>query len=254
MKKTRRAAAVWMTMSLALSTIFGNTAWGEVLQETGGNRCIHVHTAECYGDLDETATPSQIGELEPAKCTHVCSEETGCIQNIKNWGVLSTPSNADDSTVNPGTSTADDSTVKPGTTTRVDTQTKTKNEIHSWTWYDPEEILIGGKLELTGVTEEAQPSFEEVTEYLPQAIIAQVGERDVWEEKNLQIANWTCAEYVQDEKGLWPLEGNYEFTAELPGWLWAGRWCGCAGGGSFCGGRPDGDGINANSDFIGIWS
>ena len=216
MKKTRRAAAVWMTMSLALSTIFGNTAWGEVLQETGGNRCTHVHTAECYGDLDETATPSQIGELEPAKCTHVCSEETGCIQNIKNWGVLSTPSNADDSTVNPGTSTADDSTVKPGTTTRVDTQTKTKNEIHSWTWYDPEEILIGGKLELTGVTEEAQPSFEEVTEYLPQAIIAQVGERDVWEEKNLQIANWTCAEYVQDEKGLWPLEGNYEFTAELP--------------------------------------
>lgn len=216
MKKTRRAAAVWMTMSLALSTIFGNTAWGEVLQETGGNRCTHVHTAECYGDLDETATPSQIGELEPAKCTHVCSEETGCIQNIKNEGGLSTPSNADDSTVNPGTSTADDSTVKPGTTTRVDTQTKTKNEIHSWTWYDPEEILIGGKLELTGVTEEAQPSFEEVTEYLPQAIIAQVGERDVWEEKNLQIANWTCAEYVQDEKGCWPLEGNYEFTAELP--------------------------------------
>lgn len=216
MKKTRRAAAVWITMSLALSTIFGNTAWGEVLQETGGNRCTHVHTAECYGDLDETATPSQIGELEPAKCTHVCSEETGCIQNIKNEGGLSTPSNADDSTVKPGTSTADDSTVKPGTTTRVDTQTKTKNEIHSWTWYDPEEILIGGKLELTGVTEEAQPSFEEVTEYLPQAIIAQVGDSDVWEEKNLQIANWTCAEYVQDEKGLWPLEGNYEFTAELP--------------------------------------
>lgn len=216
MKKTRRAAAVWMTMSLALSTIFGNTAWGEVLQETGGNRCTHVHTAECYGDLDETATPSQIGDLEPAKCTHVCSEETGCIQNTKNGEVLSTPSNAYDSTVNPGTSTADDSTVKPGTTTRVDTQTKTKNEIHSWTWYDPEEILIGGKLELTGVTEEAQPSFEEVTEYLPQAIIAQVGNSDVWEEKNLQIANWTCAEYVQDEKGRWPLEGNYEFTAELP--------------------------------------
>ena len=114
MKKTRRAAAVWMTMSLALSTILGNTAWGEVLLETEENRCIHVHTAECYGDPDKTATPSQIGELEPAKCTHVCSEETGCIQNIKNEGVLSTPSNADDSTVNPGTSTADDSTVKPG--------------------------------------------------------------------------------------------------------------------------------------------
>ena len=98
----------------------------------------------------------------------------------------------------------------------MDTQTKTKNQIHSWTWYDPEGILIDGKLELTGVTEEAQPSFEEVTEYLPQAIIAQVGDNEAWEEENLQLANWTCAEYVQDENGLWPLEGNYEFTAELP--------------------------------------
>ena len=36
-----------------------------------------------------------------------------------------------------------------------------------------------------------------------------------WEEKNLQITNWTCTEYVQDEEGRWPLEGTYEFTAEL---------------------------------------
>lgn len=69
MKNTRRAAAAWMTMSLAVSTVLGNTAWGDVLQETGKNRCVHVHTAECYGDADETATMSQTGELEPTECT-----------------------------------------------------------------------------------------------------------------------------------------------------------------------------------------
>ncbi len=206
MKNTRRAAAAWMTMSLAVSTVLGNTAWGDVLQETGKNRCVHVHTAECYGDADETATMSQTGGLEPTECTHVCSVESGCIldtEDLENndadaWKV-GTPSNAEDTTINPG------GTVTPAVQTKI----------LSWSWFDPEENLLDGKLELTGITEEAQPSFTEVTEYLPQAIIAQVGEGEDWEEKNLQITNWTCTEYVQDEEGRWPLEGTYEFKAEL---------------------------------------
>ena len=206
MKNTRRAAAAWMTMSLAVSTVLGNTAWGDVLQETGKNRCVHVHTAECYGDADETATMSQTGGLEPTECTHVCSVESGCIldtEGLENndadaWKV-GTPSNAEDTTINPG------GTVTPAVQTKI----------LSWTWFDPEENLLDGRLELTGITEEAQPSFTEVTEYLPQAIIAQVGDGEDWEEKNLQITNWTCTEYVQDEEGRWPLEGTYEFKAEL---------------------------------------
>ncbi len=239
MKNTRRAAAAWMTMSLAVSTVLGNTAWGDVLQETGKNRCVHVHTEECYGDADETATMSQTGELEPTECTHVCSVESGCIldtENLENndadaWKV-GTPSNADqkgseDAAGGDGNqngsetedggvisvstpSNAEDTTTTGGTVTPV-TQTK----ILSWSWFDPEENLLDGKLELTGITEEAQPSFTEVTEYLPQAIIAQVGEGEDWEEKNLQITNWVCTEYVQDEEGRWPLEGTYEFKAEL---------------------------------------
>ena len=206
MRNTRRVAAVWMTMSLAVSTVLGNTAWGDVLQETGKNRCVHVHTAECYGDAGETATMSQTGELEPTECTHVCSVESGCIldtENLENndadaWKV-GTPSNAEDATINPG------GTVTPAVQTKI----------LSWTWFDPEENLLDGRLELTGITEEAQPSFTEVTEYLPQAIIAQVGDGEDWEEKNLQITNWVCTEYVQDEEGRWPLEGTYEFKAEL---------------------------------------
>lgn len=124
MKNTRKSAAIWLAMTLAISTAFGNTVWG---------------------------------------------------------GIRPVP------------------------------QTK----LLSWSWSDPEENLLDGRLELTGITEEAQPSFTEVTEYLPQAIIAQVGDGEDWEEKNLQITNWTCTEYVQDEEGRWPLEGTYEFKAEL---------------------------------------
>lgn len=90
-----------------------------MLQETGKNRCVHVHTAECYGDADETATMSQTGELEPTECTHVCSVESGCIldtENLENndadaWEV-GTPSNAEDTTINP------DGTVTPAVQTK----------------------------------------------------------------------------------------------------------------------------------------
>lgn len=253
MKNTRKAAAVWLAMSLAISTAFGNTAWGEIRPDTGNNRCVHVHTAECYKEADETATPSQIGK-EPTECTHICSVESGCIrdtekENNENADTLDAAAsntgkddskkeqagekaadrkdssgNADENKnlndapaqngAAPSVSTssnAKDTTTTGGTITQV-SQTK----ILSWSWFDPEENLLDGRLELTGITEEAQPSFTEIIEYLPTAIIAQVGEGEDGEEKNLLITNWSCPEYVQDEEGRWPLEGTYEFKAELP--------------------------------------
>ena len=250
MKNTRKAAAIWLAMSLAISTAFGNTAWGEIRPDTGNNRCVHVHTAECYKDADETATPSQIGK-EPTECTHICSVESGCIRDTekensekadtldavasntgkddskkeqagekaadrkdssgntdenKNLNNVPTQNGAALSVCTP--SNAKDTTTTGGTITPV-SQTK----ILSWSWFDPEENLLDGRLELTGITEEAQPSFTEIIEYLPPAIIAHVEEG---EEKNLPITNWSCPEYVQDEEGRWPLEGTYEFKAELP--------------------------------------
>ena len=250
MKNTRKAAAVWLAMSLAISTAFGNTAWGEIRPDTENNRCVHVHTAECYNDADETATPSQIGK-EPTECTHICSVESGCIRDTEkehneNADTLDavasnigkndskkeqagekaadgkdSSGNADENknlndvpTQNGAalpvstSSNAEDTTTTGGTVTQV-SQTK----ILSWSWFDPEENLLDGRLELTGITEEAQPSFTEITEYLPSAIIARMEEG---EEKNLPITNWSCPEYVQDEEGRWPLEGTYEFKAELP--------------------------------------
>ena len=225
MRNTRKAAAVWLTMSLAISTALGNTAWGEIRPDTENNRCVHVHTAECYKDADEAATPSQIGK-EPTECTHICSVESGCIRDTEkeNNGNADENKNLNDVPAQNGAalsvstpSNAKDTTATGGTVTPV-SQTK----ILSWSWFDPEENLLDGRLELTGITEETQPSFTEITEYLPTAIIARVEEGkdgenvEDGEEKNLSITNWSCPEYVQDEEGRWPLEGTYEFKAELP--------------------------------------
>lgn len=235
MKGIRRAAAMCLTMTLAVSTLFGNTAWADMPQKTEKKKCVHVHTEECYGEPDEEATSSQIGE-EPTECTHVCTVESGCIRNI----AASSGTNEDDSENGPDdeeTNDQKDSADKaedderqedaPSVSTPSDMEDTTvpggtvipavKSQIFSWSWYDPEENLLDGKLELSGVTEEAQPSFEEVTEYLPEAIVAQVGEEsEAGKEEKLSITGWSCNEYVQDEEGRWPLEGTYEFAAELP--------------------------------------
>lgn len=229
MKGIRRAAAVCLTMTLAVSTLFGNTAWADMPQKMERKKCVHVHTEECYGEPDEEATSSQIGE-EPTECTHVCTVESGCIRNT----AVSSGTNEDDSETGPDDEetndqkdSADKAENAPSVSTPSDMEDTTvpggtvipavKSQIFSWSWYDPEENLLDGKLELSGVTEEAQPSFEEVTEYLPEAIIAQVGEEgEVGEEGKLPITGWSCNEYVQDEEGRWPLEGTYEFAAELP--------------------------------------
>lgn len=229
MKGIRRAAAVCLTMTLAVSTLFGNTAWADMPQKTEKKKCVHVHTEECYGEPDEEATSSQIGE-EPTECTHVCTVESGCIRNT----AASSGMNEDDSETGPDDEetndqkdSADKAENAPSVSTPSDMEDTTvpggtvipavKSQIFSWSWYDPEENLLDGKLELSGVTEEAQPSFEEVTEYLPEAIIAQVGEEsEAGKEEKLPITGWSCNEYVQDEEGCWPLEGTYEFAAELP--------------------------------------
>lgn len=229
MKGIRRAAAVCLTMTLAVSTLFGNTAWADMPQKTERKKCVHVHTEECYGEPDEEATSSQIGE-EPTECTHVCTVESGCIRNT----AASSGTNEDDSETGPDDEetndqkdSADKAENAPSVSTPSDMEDTTvpggtvipavKSQIFSWSWYDPEENLLDGKLELSGVTEEAQPSFEEVTEYLPEAIIAQVGaESEAGKEEKLPITGWSCNEYVQDEEGRWPLEGTYEFAAELP--------------------------------------
>ena len=47
-------------------------------------KCIHKHDESCYpvleGSVSEnTATSSEVEEVQPTECTHECSEESGCI-------------------------------------------------------------------------------------------------------------------------------------------------------------------------------
>lgn len=53
--------------------------------------CVHEHAAECYGQTTETGTVSgndvmETVEAQPTACTHVCSEESGCITKEWNCG------------------------------------------------------------------------------------------------------------------------------------------------------------------------
>ncbi len=41
------------------------------------NECVHEHVAECYPEAEDIVSDAQ--EQEPESCTHVCSEENGCI-------------------------------------------------------------------------------------------------------------------------------------------------------------------------------
>ena len=49
--------------------------------------CVHEHGADCYpaeGVSDNAAAPSGAETAEPTACTHVCSEESGCIKKELN--------------------------------------------------------------------------------------------------------------------------------------------------------------------------
>lgn len=53
--------------------------------------CVHEHTSDCYPQTTETGTVSgndvmEVVEAQPTACTHVCSEEGGCITKEWNCG------------------------------------------------------------------------------------------------------------------------------------------------------------------------
>lgn len=53
--------------------------------------CVHEHTTECYPQTTGTGTVSgnditETIEDQPTECTHVCSEESGCITKERNCG------------------------------------------------------------------------------------------------------------------------------------------------------------------------
>jgi uncharacterized repeat protein (TIGR02543 family) len=76
--------------------------------------CVHEHAAECYPQTNGTGTVSgnnitETVEAQPTACTHVCSEESGCITKEWNCG-YNTENNGASETVGTtqGTGTVED--------------------------------------------------------------------------------------------------------------------------------------------------
>ena len=115
-------------------------------------------------------------------------------------------------------------------------------KIYDFIWQDPEEYLNDGRLELSASAEE-QPTFEQIVSILPQSILAKTGEtaentsadeagnitadeaedtsadeaEDITADYDVEIevSSWQCADYIQNEDGMWPTSGSFIFAAEL---------------------------------------
>ena len=97
--KIKRWLASFLAVSILLGATPGTVAMAEGLdtesvithQHTDScyrleENCIHNHTDECYPIIEsipEEASPSDAQYSEPTECTHVCSEENGCI--VRYW-------------------------------------------------------------------------------------------------------------------------------------------------------------------------
>ena len=85
--------------------------------------CVHEHAAECYAQTTGTGTVSgndimEVVEAQPTACTHVCSEESGCITKEWNCG-YNTENNGTSATVGTtqGTGTVEDAEKEAETVT-----------------------------------------------------------------------------------------------------------------------------------------
>ena len=90
-KRKKRIYAMLLCICMVLSLISAPVSAAETGEAAGSHehtsecytwteQCTHEHTPECYPQdsvSGNEATPSEA--KEPAWCTHVCSEESGCI-------------------------------------------------------------------------------------------------------------------------------------------------------------------------------
>lgn len=162
--------------------------------------CTHTNTEDCCPVLDnsvsgDTATPSEAAE--PTECTHVCSEESGCVTKK-----LNCPHEHDEAC---GYSPAAD-----GSPCTHVCELCALTEIASWSWVDEMEVIDpeNGVLALPGASEEAPALFGDITALLPASITAAAGDGA----KTVALDGWACPEYP--EAGAYT--GSYVFTAKLP--------------------------------------
>ena len=172
--------------------------------------CTHTHTEDCYPVLDSSipddeATSSDDESVEdtipseaakPTECSHVCSEESGCIKQE-----LDCRHEHDDEC---GYAPA----VEGQPCTYVCTLCGMTG-ITAWSWVDTLEVINpeNGVLALSA-SAESPTLYDEIIALLPTEITATTQDG----EETIALGGWTCPDYP--EAGA--CTGKYKFTAALP--------------------------------------
>ena len=168
--------------------------------------CTHEHTRECYpasdSSIPEDGTTSSEDEsvlpeaAEPSLCSHVCSEESGCIKQE-----LDCKHEHDDEC---GYAPA----VEGQPCTYVCTLCG-MTEITAWSFVDTEEVLDpdSGVLVLSASADSPVP-YEDIVALLP----AEIEATTEGGTETLSLDSWSCDDYP--EEGAYT--GSYAFHAVLP--------------------------------------
>ena len=168
--------------------------------------CTHEHTRECYpasdSSIPEDGTTSSEDEsvlpeaAEPSLCSHVCSEESGCIKQE-----LDCKHEHDD-----------ECGYAPATEGQPCTYVCTlcgMTEITAWSFVDTEEVLDpdSGVLVLSASADSPVP-YEDIVALLP----AEIEATTEGGTETLSLDSWSCDDYP--EEGAYT--GSYAFHAVLP--------------------------------------
>ena len=160
-------------------------------------QCVHEHTAECYSD---GILPAEGEEKAADACTHVCSEESGCITKE-----LNCPHVHDETC---GYSEGSPCTFDPSDCELCNFQENPAEQtILSWEWIGADN-LNEGVLPLPDVSAENPVDLATVVSMLPTGITATVdGSADPVE----LALTWSCGDFPETASA-----GEYTFTAALP--------------------------------------
>ena len=160
-------------------------------------QCVHEHTAECYSD---GILPAEGEEKAADACSHVCSEESGCITKE-----LNCPHVHEETC---GYSEGSPCTFDPSDCELCNFQENPAEQtILSWEWIGADN-LNEGVLPLPDVSAENPVDLATVVSMLPTGITATVdGSAD-----SVELAlTWSCGDFPETASA-----GEYTFTAALP--------------------------------------
>ena len=162
--------------------------------------CVHTHTEECYPTVDNSVSDNDVTSsetAEPTECSHVCSEENGCIVRELNCQ----HTHDDECGYVPATEASPCTYV---------CELCGLTEITAWSWTETSDAIdpVSGILALSGASAEKPVLLDEVVALLPAEIAATTEDGT----ENVTLDGWSCPDYP--ETGAYT--GSYVFAGALP--------------------------------------